>query len=146
MRVKRVTILVGGGLILAGGALALWTVSETARETAVWACIMSVHQGVLNLNPSEKDFPVARAEWSALSESDSARLILAVAQIHPPDCSRVAPGGPQLDFWGRPLQIAVRKSSGGRLEFRVWSKGRDGVSGTTDDLVSPWGEKAIISK
>lgn len=98
------------------------------------------------MNPSEKDFPGARAEWSVLNESDSARVILAASKIHPFDCSRVAPGGPQFDFWVRPLQVGVRKSSEGRLEFRVWSKGRDGVSGTTDDLVSPWGEKAIISK
>jgi hypothetical protein len=142
MRAKHVVILIGGGFILAGGVFAL----RVARETAVWACIVSIHQGVQNLNLSEKDFPDARSEWSVLSESDSGRIILAASKIHSFDCSRVKSSEPHFDYWGRPLQIGVRKTPEGELEFRVWSKGRDGESGTSDDLVSPWGEKAISSK
>jgi hypothetical protein len=142
MRARYVVLLTGGVVILAAWAFAL----RMAHETAVWACIVSVHQGVHNLNLSEKDFPDASSEWTVLSESDSSRIILAASKIHPFDCSRVAPRGPHFDDWGRPLQIGVRKSPGGGPEFRVWSKGRDGESGTSDDLVSPWGERAISSE
>jgi hypothetical protein len=117
-----------------------------ARETAVWACIVSIHQGIQNLNLSEKDFPAARSDWSTLSESDVGGIILTASKVHPFDCSRVNSSEPHFDYWGRPLQIGVRKTPEGKLEFRVWSKGRDGESGTSDDLVSPWGEKAIISQ
>jgi hypothetical protein len=117
-----------------------------ARDVAILACIMSVHQGVQNLELSETDLPVAESGWAVLGEPDSARIILAAAKIHSFDCAIVKSGEPSLDYWGRPFQVGVRKWPGGELEFRVWSKGHDGASGTPDDLVSPYNEKAIVAE
>ena len=145
MRAKHVTSLAGGIVILAGGAFA-FTQWRAAREAAILSCIMSVHQGIANLNLSGKDFPDVGPEWAVLNESEGNKIILAASKIRPPDCAGVKSGGPYLDYWGRPLQIGARRSPDGKLEFRVWSKGRDGESGTSDDLISPFGEKAITSK
>lgn len=43
------------------------------------------------------------------------------------------------DSWGRQILIAGRKDIGKSAEFVVWSKGRDGVFGTSDDISSPLG-------
>jgi hypothetical protein len=145
MKTKHLALLTGGIIVLAGVAIAFsgW---QQARKHAVLSCIMSVHQGIHNLNLSQKEFPNVKSEWTVLDESKSARIILAASKIHPFDCLSVQSDAPNLDYWGRSVQIGVRTSPDGKLEFRVWSKGRDGESGTSDDLVSPYGEKAIISK
>lgn len=82
----------------------------------------------------------------SLSEAEARRIILSASKIHPFDCPGVKSGEPHLDEWGRPLQLSVKRAPGGGLEFRVRSAGRDGESGTADDIVSPWGEGATVSK
>ena len=81
-----------------------------------------------------------------MSEYDSRRIILAASKIHSFDCSRIKSEEPYLDYWGRQIQIGARRLPNGKLEYKVWSKGSDGESGTSDDLVSPYGEKALVSK
>lgn len=145
MRTKRSKCLAGVVIILILGAIALAGWLEM-RRNAILSCITSIHQGLINLTLSEADLPSVKSEWAVLSEFDSARIILAASQAHSFDCSKVKSGERYLDYWGRPLQVGVRRLPDGRLEYRVWSKGGDGESGTSDDLVSPYREKAVVLK
>jgi hypothetical protein len=138
------TISVVGILVLGCGAMG-FIVWRTLKEKAVLSCVSSVHQGIQNLDLTEKDLHDLTSEWRFLGEAQSARIIAAASKIHRFDCSNGRSNGP-FDFWGKPLQVAVRKKPDEQLEFRVWSKGRDGISGTSDDLVSPYGASAVIAK
>jgi hypothetical protein len=46
-----------------------------------------------------------------------------------------------VDPWGKPFLIAMRKSEAGEFEYIVWSRGADGVSGTSDDVIFPRGRE-----
>ena len=143
--IQMVKWLAGVVTILIVGAITFAILLEM-RRNAILACIVSIHQGLINLNLSESDLPNAKSEWTLLSESDGSRIILAASKVHSFDCSRVKSGEPYLDYWGGHLQIGARRLPSGKLEYRVWSKGSDGDSMTSDDLVSPYGEKALVSK
>jgi len=39
------------------------------------------------------------------------------------------------DAWGRPIEISIQKQDTERLELLLKSRGRDGRSGTADDVV-----------
>ena len=145
MKSKQPLLLVSGIIILIAGAIvsAGW---REMRRHAVLSCVGSIHQGLVNLNLSEQELPNVKAEWTLLSEAEGSRIILAASKIHSLDCSRVESGEPYLDHWGRQLQVGARALPGGKLEYKVWSKGSDGEAGTSDDLVSPYGEKAVSFK
>ena len=44
-----------------------------------------------------------------------------------------------LDIWNRKINIALRKPTD-KIEIILWSNGRDGILGTNDDLVIPYGQ------
>jgi hypothetical protein len=130
-------ILILGIIVFAG-----WRVH---RKQAMLACVVSIHQGLINLNLTKSDLPYVKSEWTVLDVdgSDREKLIVQASKTQECDCSTVNFGRPDLDYWGRPLEVGARRLPSGKLEYRVWSKGEDGESGTADDLVSPYGEKAV---
>jgi hypothetical protein len=142
MKSKRSVLLASGAvtLIVGGVILAGW---HEMRKHVILACVASIHQGISNSNLSESDLADVKSEWTVLSKSDGAKLIVAASKTHPFDCSRVKSGEPYLDYWGRPLRIGARKLPNGKLEYQVWSTGNDGEAGTSDDLVSPYGKRAL---
>ena len=145
MKSRRSISLAGGVIILIAG-IVIFAAEREMRKHAILACVASIHQGLADLNPSEADLAGVKSGWVILSESESARIIVGASKIHSFDCSRVKSGEPHLDYWGRPFQVGARRVPGGEMEYRVWSKGGDGEAGTWDDLVSPYGERAVASE
>lgn len=120
-------------------ACAVWIVM---RSNMRWACLVSIHQGLISIKDVESKLPAdIGPEWRALPASESDHLILEASRAGSFDCLNELPGGFPLDPWGNHFQCAVRRSKKNNgLEFMVWSNGSDGVAGTWDDYVSPEGQ------
>ncbi|MDQ3687904.1 MAG: type II secretion system protein GspG [Acidobacteriota bacterium] len=120
---------------------------RSATDNAMASCVASVHAGILKLSLPEMNLNNVGPEWRVLSEAESERLMVAAAKVHALDCLRGNRNAPLQDEWGNSFQMSVRSSASGRKpEFRIWSKGRDAVAGTPDDIVSPYFEKAPITR
>ena len=126
------------GAVFVAAAYLIWVM---ARDDAQHACVASVHAGLAQV--TDIDPEGTGVEWRILDERQSDRLISIASKSHPFDCRALKPGEPLRDDWGNPLKVAVRRSPTGGPEYRVWSAGRDRGSGTWDDIVSPYGEKAM---
>jgi hypothetical protein len=126
-------------------ACAVWIVM---RSNMRWACLVSIHQGIISLKDVESKLPAEIGpEWRALSASEGDRLIFEASRLESFDCREREASGLPLDPWGNHFQCAVRRSEkNNRLEFMVWSNGSDGVAGTSDDYVSPEGQTPPASK
>jgi hypothetical protein len=129
-------------VIIAG---AVWIVM---RSNMRWACLVSIHQGLISLKDVESKLPAdIGTEWRALSPTESDRIISEASRSGSLDCREREAGGLPLDPWGNHFQCAVRRSTkDNRLEFMVWSNGGDGVAGTSDDYVSPEGQTPPAQK
>ena len=93
-------------------------------------------------------------EWRLLSESEYTKLAHSMSRSDYIDRSNRSnlsyePGEILLDHWNhhiliagrkvRDILIVGRKVPGEKPEFIVWSKGPDGISGTDDDIIFPYG-------
>ncbi|CAN5214161.1 hypothetical protein BH20ACI2_BH20ACI2_03970 [soil metagenome] len=88
--------------------------------------------GTGSVNVSRFELP-ADGKWKQLSDAD-ARILL--SETTPGDCGRTQ--DITRDLWGRKVHVALRNSSE-VMKVIVWSDGYDGITGTDDDLVAPWG-------
>ena len=140
---RRKNLLSGAICIVVLAAIVGYIGWSELQKQAALACAASIHQGILSLSNSELGLtPDIGSTWKVLSNSESDRLILATSQVHPLDCRNRELNGLPLDPWSNRFRIAARWSTANnKLEFMVWSEGKDKVPGTSDDTVSPYGEK-----
>ena len=82
-----------------------------------------------------KDLTSKNNNWKILNEDEVNSLM---QQVHGRNCVRS--DNPSLDSWNHRLNIALRKPKDFQ-DIIIWTNGRDGISGTEDDLVMPYGEK-----
>jgi len=99
------------------------------------SCIASIAS---KIEKSDKGKRLAEQnkDWKILNDEELNSLM---SQIQGGDCGKYP--NQTLDIWNRKINVALRKPKD-RIEIIIWSNGQDGVSGTDDDLVIPWGEKA----
>lgn len=120
----------------------LWAVSTylKAEEAAQFSCLASTRKALNQSSslfvPHQEVFP----DYRRLKEKgyNSALLLLEQTQYPlecPPTMSKS--GLLLLDRWNRRVEIAVRRNEHDEYEFMVWSKGRDGISKTSDDILTP---------
>ena len=114
-----------------GIGLVLFQVWRTVREEGYMSCVASMPDYVLRQS-AVRDWAVQNRQWKIL---DDVKVRIAMEKFKG-DCSRF--DNPILDLQGNRINIAVRSTTG-RLEAVVWSSGRDGISGTDDDVVMPYG-------
>ena len=103
------------------------------KEGGYFSCISSIASEIQKLNAT-KDLAGNSKDWKILSGEEVNSLI---SKVHGYDCSV---DNQTLDIWNNKLNIALRKPKD-RIEIIVWSNGADKISGTSDDLVIPYGEK-----
>ncbi|HEX8148013.1 MAG TPA: type II secretion system protein GspG, partial [Pyrinomonadaceae bacterium] len=131
--------LIGGACLLAKAG---W---DSAMDTAVYACVASIHQSLVNFGEkSPRGTGIALGtDWRELGPPEYDQVMERVKSEGSLDSGRSYwnEAGSFVDPWGRPYHIAGRAMPGGRAEFIVWSNGRDGASGSADDVVSPYGAK-----
>ena len=111
-----------------------------ANKNAQLSCIAAIANTAQAL--ATKYPPVAISQkWRVLSEPEAKALL---SKVVPYDCGNsVRRDNTLVDAWGRQFKVALRSGEDGTVFIRVWSVGRDGRSGTDDDLVIPYGDKAI---
>jgi hypothetical protein len=135
---KKSLLLIASGAILATVPFAarLW---RKTQAVATYACVASIHAALLDKRG--RALPIkAGPEWKFLSEPQATRMISPASLIHPLDCRGWREGEPVTDYWGNHVQIAVRRpATEAEIEYVVWTNGPDGVSGTSDDCISPLG-------
>jgi hypothetical protein len=121
---------------------AIWYAWREMEDAAYESCIASVMSDIHrridagSVNMSRFELPTGE-KWKKLSDAD-ARVLL--SETTPGDCGRTQ--DITRDRWGRNVHVALRNSS----EFYkvgVWSDGGDGITGTDDDLVAPWGRRFL---
>jgi hypothetical protein len=132
--------LIGGLFLLAKAG------RDSAMDTAVYACVASIHQSLIDFGErSPRGAGIALdADWRGLGPAEYDQVMSRVKSEGSLDRGRSYwdEAGRFVDPWGRPYHIAGRVRPSGQVEFIIWSSGRDGVSGSADDVVSPYGAKA----
>lgn len=138
MNYRKLILLITIGVI-AFASIPAWEVWRGAQDTAVGSCAASLHRSINELEGLGSIITEVGSEWRVLTEDESVRLMLAASRSGSMDCGEREPSGLPLDEWGNRFKVAFRRSTrGDRLEFRIWSDGRDGISRTSDDIVSPY--------
>lgn len=120
-------------LILCGIVFFVYYQWRLQQEHGYLSCVASIGSEIQKLNAA-KDLATNNKDWKILNEEEVTSLM---SQVHGYDCN---PGNQTLDLWNNKINIALRKPKD-RVEIIVWSNGGDGISGTKDDLVAPYGEK-----
>jgi len=126
-----IAILIFGFCCLVYFGYNTWQESEEAAyESCIGSAFSEIHK-----SEATKDLIIENKDWKILSEKEINSLM---AKVHGGDCGKY--NNQTLDIWKRKINIALRKPAD-RVEVIIWSNGRDGISGTKDDLVIPYGEK-----
>lgn len=119
---------------------------QQAQGTAEHSCLASIHKSIASLAQTEPIFITeVNSQWRALNDSELQQITSAISKLNSLDCGQKNPDNFLIDKWSKPLTIVVRRipneplATSKNLEFMVWSNGRDGVAGTADDIVSPYG-------
>ena len=118
-------------LIFCGFGFIAYKAWKNMKENALLSCLSSIHSEI-NRAVAQNKFEVAN-QPRELTKSEVEQLL---KQINAYDC-----GG--LQFSSEQIHVAigdVNKTS--PFKIKVWTNGNDGIAGTDDDLVIPWGEKA----
>ena len=79
-------------------------------------------------------------EWTLLNELDYTWLGPALSEYGWVDNAGLSqdPDKILLDYWRQRILIAGCKINENKIDFIVWSKGPDRISGTLDDITSPY--------
>ena len=101
-------------------------------EAGYHSCIASI-ASVIQKSETAKNLVENGKDWRVLNEQE---VDILMSQVQGYDCSV---DNQTLDIWNNRINVALRKR--GIIEVVVWSNGADGISGTEDDLVIPFGEK-----
>ena len=128
------------GIVAAGIGIIAWTGWRQMEDAGYESCIHSVmdhlHRDLVNDRIEPKGYALTLpldGRWKVLTVTESKAML---SQTRGSDC-----GGTSditKDLWGRDSNVALRRTTE-RIEVVVWSNGRDGVSGTSDDIVAPHG-------
>lgn len=121
--------------LLSGAAYFAYEVWKSTEETAYLSCIASVATKIQKSDEG-KNLAEQNQDWKILNANETDLLM---SKIQGGDCGKYP--NQTLDIWNRKINIALRKPEN-NVNVMVWSNGRDGISGTEDDLVIPWGDKA----
>jgi hypothetical protein len=111
-----------------------YNIWQEAEDSAYQSCIASVYSEIYKTEAT-KDLTIENKDWKILSQEEVNSLM---SKVHGGDCGKY--NNQTLDIWNRKINIALKKPTD-RIEIIIWSNGRDGISGTEDDLVIPYGEK-----
>jgi len=143
----RYNIIVFTLACIIAASLILWFIlynSNQVDKTAEYSHVASVC-AFLQENPHNpevrKIVDALNSKWRILDESECAYLAKAMNKLMCIDLAVLDinnADAPILDRWRRRVLIAARKVDGAKFDFIVWSRGPDGISGTYDDIVSPY--------
>ena len=117
-------------VFLAVSALLFAYARRELYKTATFSCVASI-AAAINYQPQSTPSGLG-AEWRTLADGELASLTRGKSGF---DCAHSA--RPFSDSWAHSLHVAARRGEEGKLEFKVWSDGPDGASGTSDDIVVP---------
>lgn len=119
-------------------------IHNTAKQLATVSYVSSVH-AFLQVKATKTNVVIEigenlTEEWRFLNEQEYIKLAKAMSKLHSIDRGRLShePSEILFDHWNRHILIAGRKRHGWKPEYIVWSKGRDRILGTQDDISSPW--------
>ena len=120
------------------GAVLGYEAWKAARYAALRSCVNSTASDAVEYGEFGDLGEVDR--WHVLSEEEASRILI---KTHRGDCNFKLE--PPADMNARRFKVAIRKTGDGSFNVRVWSNGFDNIGGTEDDIVSPYGEKALPS-
>lgn len=113
----------------------IWIITQRA---ILRSCISSIVGDVVEHSNQIGDFAQNGENWYVLTD-DETESVLSDERISFGNCFQFK-SQPQ-DMKEKKLKLAVRKNSEYGYSVMVWSNGFDNISGTSDDLVIPYGEK-----
>ncbi len=105
---------------------------KRSQETAMLSCLSSI-SAEANKEISAKKFTVNN-QPRELTQSEVEQLL---KQIKPYDC-----GSSQYSSEQIYVSVGDVNKNNPFIKIKVWMNGDDGIAGTDDDLVIPWGEKS----
>jgi hypothetical protein len=86
---------------------------------------------------TKKFFTQNTEEWTALTDNQYDELITELVKKYEIGNWEGKPSQIYFDPWGHRFTICYRNMG---YDLRIVSKGVDGIYGTKDDLVAPWGK------
>jgi hypothetical protein len=113
------------------------------RATSTYSTAAALHQALFDNANTLKCLPAARTEGCRIltnAEYDQTIAELRTIKPYSFDAKDWQLGDTLRDEYGHRFRVARRKLPVRGFEFVVWSVGPDGLSGTDDDVVSPYGE------
>ncbi|HXG86159.1 MAG TPA: hypothetical protein VNI84_19215 [Pyrinomonadaceae bacterium] len=114
----------------------IYIVWSYAKNSALHSCVYSIGSDVVEYSSEIGSFARSSENWYVLTDDETKS---ALKNISFQNCSQ-SNSQPQ-DMKERKFKIAVKGNGGHSFEVMVWSKGFDNISGTSDDIVFPVGEK-----
>lgn len=116
---------------------------EKARVAATHSTLASLYAAIQHtaIQDATGLLATAKIKWEVLEDAEYDRTISVLSRRVSLDAGRNlwTTDGVLIDSWKNRLLIAIRRSEKGDLECIVWSKGMDGLSGTSDDVIVPHG-------
>jgi hypothetical protein len=114
--------------------------NQHAKEISTYSAVASIHASLQSDEVSSEPnvqaiFERANDQWYVLSTKEYDAITSDILKHYGVDGP--SPKGYPVDYWGNHLIIGIRREPDNQLEFFVTSKGKDGVFGTSDDIVSP---------
>jgi hypothetical protein len=110
------------------------------REAAAYSTAASLQTSVVHTQALD-DATLGKlgTNWSVLSSAEYDKCVARLLERGILDTGRRRPTGREklCDPWGSRFAIAIRRDREGRLDCIVWSLGKDGISGTSDDVICP---------
>ncbi len=123
-------------LLLVGcGVFGIYKIWQLNAEGAYQSCIASLTD-VIWRQKQTRELADQHADWHFLTNEE---VDFVMQNVQGTDCARS--DNPILDLQGNRINIALRKEAKDRWPpIIIWSNGRDGISGTPDDIVMPYGQ------
>lgn len=122
------------------GVAVFFKCNQLAKETAAYSAVASIRVSLQSDKVSSEPnvqaiFESADDQWYVLTTKEYDAITSVILKNYGVDGPRSK--GHPVDYWGNRLIIGIRRKLDNQLEFFVTSKGKDGVFGTSDDIVSP---------
>ena len=132
---SKLVILAVATIVVGSFGLAGWGVWRNIRASGYDSCLASLVDQVRKRD-STRELAKRSPDWIILSADEVDHLMI---DVKGPDCGGFDDS--RLDFYGNRINIALRQESKDRWHWVIiWSNGADGVSGTEDDIVMPYGQ------
>lgn len=117
-------------------AFALHFAWRAMAETAYESCVASLTDAIVRQDAAIR-IQEQHETWKMLDDTEVDSVM---SGIKPGDCARAE--DPKLDLWHNKIHIALRRASKENWpSIIVWSDGRDGIPGTADDIIMPFGQE-----